>query len=266
MYHAFYGLEFNPFLKNSRDIVIETTDYIQIRQRLGFLEKNNGFGIVVGEPGRGKTTAVRFWAKGLNPSRYKVIYTSLSTLSLPEFYYHLAEQLGLEPRFRKSDNYKMIQSEINRFYLEKKVTPVFIIDEADYINSAILNEFKMLFNFEMDSRDRAIVVLIGGLSLNSILNRNAHESLRQRITMNYTLNSLNQEDTRTYIESRLHQAGSTQTVFDEQAVQTIINASNGVPRIINKICDMCLIIGDAQRSEIITSEITLAAVNEIELG
>ena len=74
-------------------------------------------------PGRGKTTAVRNYIKNLNSSLYKVTYTSLSTLTVSEFYKHLTNELGL--------------------------TPVIIIDEANYINNAVLNDLKMLFNFEI---------------------------------------------------------------------------------------------------------------------
>jgi len=259
-------LEFNPFTKNSKDIIIETSDYKQIKHRLNFLANNKGFGVITGEPGRGKTTVIRHWAKGLNPSLFKVVYTSLSTLTLNEFYKHLTDEFGLESKFRKSDNYKLIQAEIYRYSFEKQITPVFIFDEVSHISSSILNDFKMLFNFEMDSRDRAIVLLLGGLEFNNALNLKSNEALRQRITMNYKMSNLSKEDSRIYIQSRLQEAKTGQVVFDEPALEAIVNASNGIPRIINKISDMCLIIGDVQKVEIINSDIALNAVNEIELG
>ena len=265
-YSARFGLEFNPFTKNSKDIIIETSDYKQIKHRLNFLADNKGFGVITGEPGRGKTTVVRHWTKDLSPSLFKVVYTSLSTLTLNEFYKHLTDEFGLESRFRKSDNYKLIQSEINRYSLEKRITPIFIIDEVNHISNSILNDFKMLFSFEMDSRDRAIVLLVGGLEFNHTLNLKSNEALRQRITMNYKMNNLTKEDSRTYIQNRLLAAKCSQTVFDEPALEAIINASNGVPRVINKICDMCLIMGDSQKAETIDSDIVFNAVNEIELG
>ena len=150
--------------------------------------------------------------------------------------------------------------------MEKRITPVFIIDEANHISSSILNDFKMLFNFEMDSKDRAIVLLMGTPMLNNTLRLKANEALRQRITMNYNMGNLSKEDARSYIKSKLQSANSHQTVFDESALEAIINASNGVPRIINKICDMCLIIGNEQSVELINADISMAAVNEIELG
>jgi type II secretory pathway predicted ATPase ExeA len=265
-YAAKYGLEFNPFIKNSKDIIIETEDYKQVQHRLAFLVHSRGFGVVTGDPGRGKTTAVRHWAKGLNPSLYKVVYTSLSTLSLNEFYRHLAEEFGLEPKHQKSQNYKNIKAEINRYSLEKRITPVFIIDEANHISSPVLNDFKMLFNFEMDSRDRAVVLLMGQPQLNNTLRLSSNESIRQRITMNYTLGNLSKEDGKTYIKSRLYEAGSRLPVFDEPALEAIVSASNGIPRNINKLCDMSLILGAAKNLPSIDAEVVMAASNEIELG
>jgi len=265
-YVARFGLEFNPFIKNSKDIVIETSDYKQIKQRLNFLISSRGFGILTGEPGRGKTTAIRHWAKELNTSLFQVVYTSLSTLTLNEFYRHLAEAFGLEPRHRKSDNYKNIQAEINRLNFEKRITPVFIIDEANHISNAILNDLKMLFNFDMDSRDPAIVLLAGAPSLNNTLRLSANEALRQRITMNFKMNNLSIDDGRFYINTRLKAAGATLTIFEDASILAILNASNGICRLINKICDMCLAIADSKQLDVINADIALEAVNEIELG
>lgn len=77
---ARYGLEFNPFLKNSKEILFEGAEYTEAKFRLDYLARTKGFGLLTGAPGRGKTTLVRSWSAGLNPSLYKVIYTSLSTV------------------------------------------------------------------------------------------------------------------------------------------------------------------------------------------
>ena len=164
-----YGMDFNPFIKNSKEIVVETSDYKEVVCRLNYLLNNKGFGILTGGPGRGKTTIIRNWCNSLNSSLYKVIYTSLSTLTVAEFYKNLAMQLGLEPMARKIDNFKIIQNEINRYTVEKRITPIIIIDEANYISNGILNDLKMLFNFDMDSRDRAIVLLVGLPQLNNTM-------------------------------------------------------------------------------------------------
>ena len=183
-YTARYGLAFNPFLKNAKEVIVETGEYQEARFRLDYLLSTKGFGLLTGSPGRGKTTVIRNWARGLNPSLYKVIYSSLSTLTVMEFYRNLAAQLGMEPSYRKNDNFRIIQEAINRLALEKRQTPVIIMDEANYISPKILNDLKILFNFEMDSRDRAVVLRSGLPQLNNTLRLAAHEPLRQRIVMN----------------------------------------------------------------------------------
>ena len=260
-----YGLDFNPFIKNSKDILIETAEGKEIVYRLGYLLDTKGFGVITGASGRGKTTVVRHWANNLNPSLYKVIYLPLSTITVMEFYRQLAESLGLEARHRKSDNFKIIQAEITRLTLEKRITPVIIADEASYYKSSILNDLKMMFSFEKDSKDRAVVLLVGLPQLNNTLRLVANEPLRQRIVMNYHLERLSKEEGHSYITNALKIARCTQSVFEEAALEAILNTAGGLIRVINKICDSCLFIGDATKAPNITADIVMSAVNEIEL-
>ena len=81
-YTARYGLEFNPFLKNSKEVLVETQEYKEVQFRLKYLLSTKGFGLLTGSAGKGKTTALRSFASSLNPSLYKVIYSSLSTLTV----------------------------------------------------------------------------------------------------------------------------------------------------------------------------------------
>lgn len=265
-YFTRYGLEFNPFIKNSKEILIDSTEYKETLFRLDYLAKTKGFGILTGSAGRGKTTAVRSWAASLNPSLYKVVYSSLSTLTPNDFYRNLVKELGNEPAYKKPDNFRIIQDEITRLAIEKRKTPVIIIDEANYINNAILNDLKILFNFEMDSRDRAAILLAGLPKLNSTLTLQIHEPLRQRIVMNYNLEGLTKEEGRTYILEKLKGAGCNQTVFEDAAIEAILNAADGTPRLINKYCNASMLIGDTGRANLITTDIVMQAINDCELG
>ncbi len=179
-YAARYGLEFNPFIKNTKDIMVETSELSEATVRLGTLEQIQGFGILTGEPGSRKTTAVRKWANSLNPSRFRIRYTSLSTVTVMEFYRELACLLGADPKYRKYDIFNDIQREVRHFSLEKRITPVIIIDEADRLTHKGLSDLQIMFNFERDSRDLAVVLLVGQPALNLTLNQNTHEFLRQR--------------------------------------------------------------------------------------
>ena len=253
-YTARYGLEFNPFLKNSKEVLVETQEYKEVLFRLNYLLTTKGFGLLTGSAGRGKTTAVRNWASGLNTSLYKVVYRNL------------AAELGAQPAFRKTDNFKIIQDEINRLVLEKRQTPVIIIDEANYIGNAVLNDLKMLFNFEMDSKDRAVVLLSGLPQLNSTLRLSIHEPFRQRIVMNYNLEGMTKAEGHSYVAAKLNGAGCTQTVFEDNALEAILNAANGTPRMINKLCNASLLVGNSSNLNIITADAVMQAINDCELG
>jgi len=124
----------------------------------------------------------------------------------------------------------------------------------------------MLFNFEMDSRDRAIVLLVGLPQLNNNMILIVNEPLRQRITMNYSLGNLNKSETKEYVVAKLNGAKCNTDIFNESALEAIANASMGVPRIINKICNSSLMIGNTKNVNIIDSDIIMLAVNETELG
>lgn len=261
-----FGLEYNPFLKNSKEILVETAQYREALFRLFYLGKTKGFGLLTGGPGRGKTTAVRSWAASLNPSLYKVVYSCLSTLTVTDFYRSLTEALGGQPSFRKPDNFRSIQEEIKRLSLEKKKTPVIIIDEANYVSNAILNDLKLLFNFEMDSRDRAVVLLCGLGQLNNTLRLSVHEPLRQRLVMNFHMEGMTKEEGREYIRTKLSGAGCGHAVFEDAATEAILNASDGTPRMVNRLCSQSLLCADAKKLDIVNADCAMQAINDCELG
>lgn len=265
-YTARYGLEFNPFIKNSKEILVESPQYKEVVFRLNYLLQTKGFGVITGGAGHGKTTIMRNWVDHLNKAAYKVVYISMSTLTVLEFYKQMAVCLGLEPCFRKMDNFRAIQNAVERYITEKRVTLVIILDEANYLRNRILNDLKILFNFEMDSSDKAVIVLVGLPQLNNTLRLSIHEPLKQRIVMNYHIDGLSREESKKYIIQKLSGAGCHQQVFEENALEAIINASNGIPRLINQLCNKCLLIGNNKNMNIIDAETVMMAFEENELG
>ena len=140
------------------------------------------------------------------------------------------------------------------------------MDEANYIGNGILNDLKILFNDEMDSRDRAVVLLAGLPKLNSTLSLGIHEPLKQRIVMNYNLEGLSKDEAHLYVTEKLNGAGCNQTVFEEAALEAVINAADGIPRMLNKYCNASMLIGDSKNTNLITTDIVMQAVNDCELG
>lgn len=265
-YLSRYGLEQNPFLKNSKDIMVETAEASEVSTRLGFLSDTKGIGILTGEPGQGKTTASRIWSNSLSSSLFKISYNCLSTLTVMDFYRQMAFSLGVEPRYRKNDLFNDIQAEIRRLAIEKRVTPVILIDEADMLSHKVLSDLQLLFNFQMDSRDLAIILLIGQPRLNITLSQGMHEPLTQRIVMNYNMGGLTKEEGHSYITRKLEGAGCRQKIFENNAAEAILNAANGTPRMINKICNRALMIGASRNLNILDADTIMKAVDDIQLG
>ena len=265
-YISRYGLEHNPFLKNPRDTIIGTSESSEVSTRLGFLSGSRGIGLLTGEPGQGKTTATRVWAESLNPSLFRTSYNCLSTLTVMDFYRQIAYGLGIEARFRKNDVFNDIQTEVRRLSIEKRITPVIIIDEADMLSHKILSDLQMLFNFQMDSRDLAVVLLVGRPRLNITLGQGMHEPLTQRIVMNYHMGGLTKDEGRTYIIKKLEGAGCRQKVFEENAIEAILNSANGTPRVINKICNRTLMIASSKNLNVIDPDTVIKAVDDTRLG
>lgn len=260
-----YGLEWNPFIKSSKEFLIETKQYREAVTRLNNFLPVKGFGVITGNPGLGKTTVIRNWVNSLNQAAFKPIYIPLSTLTPTEFYRHLASSLGCEPAYRKSQNFELIQNAVKRYVYEKRMTPIIILDEANYMKNATLNELKIIFNFSMDSTNTAMILLVGLPQLASTMNLNVHEPLNQRIKMNYTLKPLTIQESMEYILQKLKAAGCHQEVFDRNALEAIASASNGIPRMIDKITDTTLMMGALLNQNIIITDTVLQAVNDLHI-
>lgn len=261
-YTSRYGLEFNPFIKNSKEILIINKNYEEAKIRLDYLLQTKGLGLITGEPGCGKTTIIRNWTKELNKAAYKIIYLPLSTLTVMESYRQLAIAFNLEPKYKKQQNFQEIQSAIRRLNIEKKITPIIIFDEANHMPSSFLNDLKILFNFDMDSKDLAVVLLVGQPVIISTLSLKTNEAIRQRIITSYNVEALSINESIKYITSKIKEAGGSEQIFTESAIRAVSSYSSGNPRIISRVCDISLMIANKLNKNIIDEDVVHMAINE----
>lgn len=258
-----YGLTMNPFIKNnSKDILVEMSSYKQLLFRLHHLEETKGIGLITGQPGLGKTTSLRFWVKSLNSNMYKVVYLAHSTITVHEFYRALCDAFELEVKFSKRQNLVALQKRFKQLYIEKRITPVIILDEANYLNHAILNDLKILFNFDMDSKEPYILILAGQSVLRSTLNLISNEPLKQRISMNYNFEPLDKDEAKSYIDIKLQKAGANTDILTSEAYNIIINTSGGIPRVINNLMDKVLLLLENKKANLINEELAMEACDE----
>jgi len=266
MFTAFWEMQFNPFSKSAPGKHhFESDDFKQATARLKHLCDIKGIGLFTGNPGTGKTFTLKKHADSLNPGSFKVFYAPLSSVTVLEFYRGIAIGLGLSPPYKKIDLFNAIQDRIKSLAKDKRVTTVIICDEGQYLSSKILNDLKILLNFDMDSDNHAVVILAGQASLANTLSMGAHEALSQRIVINYAFTGLSKNEMAEYIVSRLKGCGVSQAIFQENALEALWGCCSGSPRVVNSLAENCLRIGAQKGAKLIDTEIVMLANNELAL-
>ena len=247
MYAEFYGLRELPFaLTPDPRFIYFTPSHTEVMANLHYgIESGKGLIVVTGEVGTGKTTILRWMMQRLDRT-VLVAYIFNPRLSVAEFYQHVASLLDVQKWQTKSE----LLLELGRA-LESRhsrgLRTVLIIDEAQGLSSHVLEEIRLLCNFESDTAKQLQIVLTGQPELREVLNRAELRQLKQRIALRCVIKPLpNVEETDRYITSRLLVAGAERTdVFSPGAIDYIFRCSEGIPRNINNLCDNALLSGYA---------------------
>lgn len=265
-FERFYNLAYNPFAKTVKPADAHPTeDMRQVHSRLDHLARTGGIGLVTADPGMGKTFAVRTWAAKQNPNSSKVVYTCMSTVSGMEFYRQLCLELGITAAFKKVDMFRDLQAHLRYLAVEKGVRVTVVLDEAQYLSTQILNDLKMLTNFDMDSRDCFSCVLVGQSVLVQYLLRQPYEALRQRLVVSYQMAGLDEAQSAGYVRDSLRRAGGDPALFDDAALASAHGACGGSLRQLNAIVVNALMIGSQEQARHIDAETVLKAVEEASL-
>src|SRR5215831_12885173 len=247
MYAEFYGLRELPFaLTPDPRFIYFTPSHTEVVANLHYgIESGKGLVVVTGEVGTGKTTILRWMMQRLDRT-VLVAYIFNPRLSVQEFYQHVATLLDVQRWQTKSE----LLLELGRA-LESRhsrgLRTVLIIDEAQGLSTHVLEEIRLLSNFESDTAKQLQIVLTGQPELREVLNRSELRQLKQRIALRCVIKPLpNVEETDRYITSRLLVAGAERTdIFTPEAVDYIFRCSDGIPRNINNLCDNALLAGYA---------------------
>src|SRR6266478_615170 len=247
MYAEFYGLRELPFaLTPDPRYIYFTPSHTEVMANLHYgVESGKGLIVVTGEVGTGKTTILRWMMQRLDRT-VLVAYIFNPRLSVPEFYQHVATLLDVQKWETKSD----LLLELGRA-LESRhsrgLRTVLIIDEAQGLSPHVLEEIRLLSNFESDTAKQLQIVLTGQPELRDVLNNPDLRQLKQRVALRCVIKPLpNVEETDRYITSRLLVSGAVRTdMFSAEAIDYIYRCSEGIPRNINNLCDNALLAGYA---------------------
>jgi len=267
MYKQYFGLKCSPFTKEiDNKHLYESVGMRELSSRLDFHLQTRGFFLLTADAGVGKTTALRRFSSSLNQNIYRICYCAMSTLTVMDFYRSLIIRMGATPEFGKIMMFEQLQRLISDSYHGKRVTPVFLVDEAQCLSGGILEDLRMIFNFKMDAESPFIFVMAGNHAIRRKLQLSAHQGLRQRFVGNYHMEGLGRDETSAYIASRLRLAGAAdEGLFEPNAEEAIWAATNGCPRMINSLADASLKLAAVLDKRHVDEDIVFQASKDIEI-
>lgn len=266
--YSYFGLTCNPFTKqgSSTKDFFPSRDFNEMHGALSQATKARGIAVFTSPPGAGKTFVTRAFSQEINPNLFCIAYICLSTVSIAEFYKQLCAVLGIPPKGGKPGMFRAIQEQIWYLYKEKRQPLILIIDEAQYLNTAILNDLKMLMNYNYDSLNCFTLILCGESYLNNTLRKPVHEALRQRITIHYEFQGLSDEEVPAYVRHKIRSAGGSDQIISEAAMAALNSMSQNNPRVIDNIMSDALTIAMQTEKHTIDADVILAAVNHQALA
>ncbi|MFA5145962.1 MAG: AAA family ATPase [Candidatus Omnitrophota bacterium] len=268
MYEKFYGFTDRPFnmTPDSKFFFASPKHEEALNCLLLAISERNGFVVITGEIGAGKTTVSRALLNRLEPTT-KVALVLNTHLGKKELLTTILEDLDIE--YRSTSKTHLI-SALNKYLLKQAsgdVNVVLIIDEAQNLTPSVIEEVRMLSNLETEKEKLIQIVLMGQPELKQKLALPKLEQFRQRVVFHYHIEPLSREETTRYIKHRLARAGGTDPeIFSDEAIEEIYKFSGGVPRLINVACHNALISGLVYESKKITAKIAREAVAEALYG
>jgi general secretion pathway protein A len=266
VYLEYYGLAEAPFdiTPNPRFLYFSTKHREALNHLLYGIRERKGFVQLTGEVGAGKTTLCRAMLEQLG-DKYATALILNPVLDADQLMKAIAMEFGLN--VKGMDRLETVAT-FNEFLLklvEEGRDAVLIIDESQDLTLELLEQVRLLSNLETDDRKLLQIVLMGQPELRDRLNDHRLRQLRQRITVRYHLRPLKRPEIGQYVQHRIHVSGGNGTpYFTAPALWRIYQYSQGVPRLINAVCDKCLLAGFVQQRERIDYNMVGTALRELE--
>lgn len=269
MYKEFFGLRANPFNVNPDPRYLFLTRHTE--EALACLtygiQSRKGFVLLTGEVGTGKTTLINKLLEWLRAQQVPTAFIFNSRMNVPQFLDYMMADFGIPCDTRSKSQILM---RLYNWLLERYragETAVLIVDEAQNLADEVLEEIRMLTNLETFTEKLLQIVLVGQTELEQKLKQPNLRQLRQRLTLRSKTHPLTLDETRAYIQQRLRIAGANgQPIFDSDALSAIHRYSSGIPRVVNLICEHCLVSAFVDQQKSVGMGIVDAVARDFDLG
>jgi len=250
-YEEYFGFSDTPF---SRDIpvneLLKTKRWNELVERLKYVAKKREFGVFTGEPGSGKTTALRRMAMELDKNRFRILYVYDSDLTPRNFYVETLHQLDYSPKFFRGEAKRQLMKALSEIAQGNQI-PVIVVDEAHLLSHEMLEEIRFLLNLDMDSKSSCSLILVGQTELRSKLKLQIHQAIDGRVDMRFQLEAMESEETAIYVKQHLERVKCSREIFTDSALKVIYDYSGGMPRKVNKVAQLSLMAAASQEKQLI---------------
>jgi type II secretory pathway predicted ATPase ExeA len=270
MYKQFFGLTKNPFEISPDPYFYHATPrHNEALANLHYgVGRRKGFIVITGEVGTGKTLLVRCLLAELRKNNIAFGYVFNPLLSTTEFFQYIMADLGLQYSGRSKTEMLL---DLNRFLIQRHargLITALVVDEAQALRPELLEEIRLLTNLETSQQKLLQIVLMGQPELEAVLDSPSLRQLKQRVSLRCQLLPLDEEQTRSYILSRLERAGASgqPPIFDDEALKKVYEYSRGIPRIINNLCENAMVNAFAREVRTVSPEMISEVAADFRLG
>jgi len=266
-YQMFFGLKRAPFVADlDRDHILQTADLLAAADRLQYAIGLGAIALVTGEVGSGKSTALRWAAGCLHPSKYRLLWVTATTGSILELYRQLLAELEINTASSsRAVLTRLIKAQIVELARGKKQLPVLIVDEASLLRLDVFAELHTITQFEADSKPWLPMILAGQANLADNLLYRTAIPLASRIVTRYHFHAVNREAMEAYLAHHLKVAGLAHNPFEAAAITAIHQGAGGLFRMANHLARGALIAAAGEKSQTITADHVRLAASELLL-
>ncbi len=266
MYLSYYNLNEKPFQISTDPKFLWLGE--KHKEALAILTygilDNKGFLLLTGDVGTGKTTIINTLLNNLDDD---VIAAHVPDPDLEhlDFFNFIANVFSIDKKFSTKGEFLNHLSKFLHDAYSKNKKVLLIIDEAQRLKPELLEEIRLLSNIERQDTKLLNIFFVGQEEFNNVLIEPENRALRQRITINYYIEPLTENETKEYIKHRLNIAGSKRNIFSSSAIGEIFSFSKGFPRLINIICDLALLTGYVKEQKTINELIIKECAKELQI-